>query len=256
MRSSLREDVIGNDNKNINGNENGNGLDGDSPMPFQHKSPPRKGRQSKRKVQEHEEENSRNVASEKKVDFSAAADATGEAASTRRTRRRPSPVKTVRETRQMTAEDNSANSPKRATRSSTRKRDSSPPLVDEQPLVVEKKRKKPRTSKTKAGTGTAQEADKENRFRFQSPPPPTPDIQEQPHQQQGGTTSKITLPAADTPVMQRNKKMRQAGKTGKAGQGRRSSLGMRGRRASSLIDSGASNGEWRSPLLYMYESLY
>lgn len=52
--------------------------------------------------------------------------------------------------------------------------------------------------------------------------------------------TKIALPFADTPVIRRNKEMRQA-KGGK--DERRSSLGMRGRRASSLIDSGNSNGE-------------
>ncbi|KAI2627368.1 Mis12-Mtw1 protein family-domain-containing protein [Hypomontagnella submonticulosa] len=45
-------------------------------------------------------------------------------------------------------------------------------------------------------------------------------------------SKKIALPFSDTPVMNRNKEMRR--KTG----ARRSSLGMRGRRASSLIDSG------------------
>lgn len=43
---------------------------------------------------------------------------------------------------------------------------------------------------------------------------------------------KIALPFSDTPIMNRNKEMRR--KTG----ARRSSLGMRGRRASSLIDNG------------------
>lgn len=46
---------------------------------------------------------------------------------------------------------------------------------------------------------------------------------------------------ADTPVIQRNKELR--GGKGDKGK-RRSSLSMRGRRASSLIDSGASNGEF------------
>ncbi|KAJ5639186.1 uncharacterized protein N7484_007048 [Penicillium longicatenatum] len=59
---------------------------------------------------------------------------------------------------------------------------------------------------------------------FKSPEPPA------------GT--KVALPLADTPVIQRNKELRGT----KSGKGqRRSSLGMRGRRASSLIDSGASN---------------
>ena len=48
--------------------------------------------------------------------------------------------------------------------------------------------------------------------------------------------SKIALPFADTPIIRRNKAMR-----AESGQ-RRSSLGNRGRRASSLIDSGRSAG--------------
>ena len=46
-------------------------------------------------------------------------------------------------------------------------------------------------------------------------------------------STKIALPFTDTPVINRNKELRRKG-TG----GRRSSLGMRGRRASSLIDNG------------------
>ncbi|KAG7104607.1 Kinetochore protein mis13 like [Verticillium longisporum] len=46
-------------------------------------------------------------------------------------------------------------------------------------------------------------------------------------------SAKITLPVSDTPVINRNKEMRKKG-----GGTRRSSLGMRGRRASSLIESG------------------
>jgi kinetochore protein Mis13/DSN1 len=52
--------------------------------------------------------------------------------------------------------------------------------------------------------------------------------------------TKVALPLADTPVIRRNREMRQ--EKSKKGQ-RRSSLSMRGRRASSLIESGASNGE-------------
>jgi len=58
-----------------------------------------------------------------------------------------------------------------------------------------------------------------------------------PEQPPAGT--KVALPMADTPVIQRNKELR--GTKGNKGR-RRSSLQMRGRRASSLIDSGASNG--------------
>ena len=51
--------------------------------------------------------------------------------------------------------------------------------------------------------------------------------------------TKIALPFADTPIIRRNKEMRKGSDSS-----RRSSLGMRGRRASSLIDSGTSNGMW------------
>ncbi|KZF19645.1 hypothetical protein L228DRAFT_263512 [Xylona heveae TC161] len=50
--------------------------------------------------------------------------------------------------------------------------------------------------------------------------------------------TKIALPFADTPVIKRNKELR---KGGSQGGHRRSSVGMRGRRASSLIDSGTSS---------------
>lgn len=86
-------------------------------------------------------------------------------------------------------------------------------------VPAEKKRRKGRPSKSKT----------EEKNGFVSPEP------------QPSGTAKITLPMADTPVMQRNKDMRTAAKSEKGN--RRSSLGMRGRRASSLIDSGASNGE-------------
>lgn len=47
-------------------------------------------------------------------------------------------------------------------------------------------------------------------------------------------SAQIALPISDTPVINRNKEMRKKGGTGN----RRSSLGMRGRRASSLIENG------------------
>ncbi|KAM0720922.1 hypothetical protein Q7P37_003207 [Cladosporium fusiforme] len=50
-------------------------------------------------------------------------------------------------------------------------------------------------------------------------------------------TMKIALPFADTPIIKRNKEMRKAS----ADTNRRSSSGMRGRRASSLIDEGRGN---------------
>ena len=52
-------------------------------------------------------------------------------------------------------------------------------------------------------------------------------------------STKIALPFADTPIIRRNKEMRRDANSGS----RRSSLGMRGRRASSLIDTGKSVGK-------------
>lgn len=53
------------------------------------------------------------------------------------------------------------------------------------------------------------------------------------------TAMKITLPFSDTPINNRNKEFRKKGGGGGGG-GRRSSMSMRGRRASSLIESGHS----------------
>ncbi|KAL2867278.1 Mis12-Mtw1 family protein [Aspergillus lucknowensis] len=99
--------------------------------------------------------------------------------------------------------------PERSTRSA-RKRDHG------EQAPVEKKRKKGRPNKSH----------EEQPNGFVSPEPP-----------QAGMST-IALPLADTPVIQRNREMR--GKKSSKGS-RRSSLSMRGRRASSLIDSGASN---------------
>jgi kinetochore protein Mis13/DSN1 len=63
-----------------------------------------------------------------------------------------------------------------------------------------------------------------------------------------GTT--IALPFADTPVIKRNKEMRAAHGGRNSSQNRRSSSGLRGRRASSLIDSGTSNGMRDMPPLH------
>jgi kinetochore protein Mis13/DSN1 len=60
--------------------------------------------------------------------------------------------------------------------------------------------------------------------------------------------TKIALPFADTPVIRRNKEMRQQTKS----KHRRSSTGLRGRRASSLIESGTSNGR----IVHTYSTKY
>lgn len=53
--------------------------------------------------------------------------------------------------------------------------------------------------------------------------------------------TRIALPFADTPIIKRNKEMR-AAQNKRTSSSRRSSAGIRGRRASSLIESGLSNG--------------
>ncbi|OHE91561.1 hypothetical protein CORC01_13158 [Colletotrichum orchidophilum] len=65
-------------------------------------------------------------------------------------------------------------------------------------------------------------------------PEPEPDRRQTPRvMEEPVESAKITLPVSDTPVINRNKEMRKKG-----GGNRRSSTGMRGRRASSLIESG------------------
>lgn len=219
-RSSLREKIVNNHNVGIDGQkdkvDDGNGWDeNDHPMPRN------KGRTASMKKQVQMQV--REGASQETMDAAAES-------GTRRTGRRraspqpPSPTMT----RQVPDANDEESSSPRATRSSTRKRGLSPPsspqIPSDEPLVIEKKRKSGGGSRSnKAQTRT--EEDQGEQQEFQSP--------SERH------ASKVALPVADTPVMQRNKKMRQ--KKGKD-QRRRSSLGMRGRRASSLIDSGASNG--------------
>ena len=58
--------------------------------------------------------------------------------------------------------------------------------------------------------------------------------------------AKIPLPFGETPVLRRNKEMRKLS----AEKSRRSSSGMRGRRASSLIEAGSSRGTWNNLFLF------
>ncbi|KAL9117845.1 MAG: hypothetical protein Q9187_005615, partial [Circinaria calcarea] len=87
--------------------------------------------------------------------------------------------------------------------------------------------------------------------RRKSTEPPRTDVEGEPNEsidvvgsnsqeqqvETSGDVTKIALPFADTPIIRRNQEMRK----GAGGGHRRSSLGMRGRRASSLIDGGKSN---------------
>ena len=84
------------------------------------------------------------------------------------------------------------------------------------------------------------------RIEERSPNPPPLKTAKTPQPNEEGTllidrkrkSTKIALPFNDTPVIQRNKEMRQTSAENR----RRSSSTMRGRRASSLIDNGTSTG--------------
>ena len=99
------------------------------------------------------------------------------------------------------------------------------------PALIVKKRRKDRASSELKHDGGAE--------RLQTDKKPAQQEPQQEHTQPSEVTfdaTKIALPFADTPIIRRNKEMR------KTNAARRSSLGMRGRRASSLIDTGKSNG--------------
>ena len=104
-------------------------------------------------------------------------------------------------------------------------------LADPPPLQVKKRRKDRSSSEANKEQG-AERYPKNPRRTEQE----TQQSQHHPYETSFDAT-KIALPFADTPVIRRNKEMRQTNNA------RRSSLGLRGRRASSLIDTGKSNGE-------------
>ncbi|KAF9774609.1 hypothetical protein IL306_007376 [Fusarium sp. DS 682] len=76
-------------------------------------------------------------------------------------------------------------------------------------------------------------ASKKRGSRAKSTRPP-PDWDKSPHRELPAQSATIALPMSDTPIINRNKEMRKKG----GNSNRRSSLGNRGRRASSLIESG------------------
>lgn len=122
------------------------------------------------------------------------------------------------------------------TKKTTRRKAATEPLQDEpQPKVLktgttqrgarqagDKERTEDPVSKNSAARARKGKTARPARENFESPA-----VEEPSH------ASKITLPMSDTPIINRNKEMRKKG-TGN----RRSSLGSRGRRASSLIESG------------------
>ena len=107
-------------------------------------------------------------------------------------------------------------------------------------LHVPKKRSKPGTSRAQQNARKPDENPREedgDQVELVGGPKRTPvpaEVTKEP--------TKIALPFADTPIIRRNQEMRKGSDSS-----RRSSLSMRGRRASSLIDSGTSNGMAASP---------
>lgn len=118
-------------------------------------------------------------------------------------------------------------------------------------LEVRPKPKEPATAKSR--TKKSAPAEREKQKKRHSSPAPEAQTEETAHagvqtpthnelqiaKKRDPNAQRIMLPFADTPVITRNKEMRKGNKDGH----RRSSTGLRGRRASSLIDSGQSNGE-------------
>ncbi|KAH9212187.1 Mis12-Mtw1 protein family-domain-containing protein [Leptodontidium sp. 2 PMI_412] len=121
-----------------------------------------------------------------------------------------------------------------------RKMSFSTPKVDSDTLVVAKKRKTTRSSAGKAyeesngNISRANPADYDSVDLVGDPAVEVTDGSRVDHSKQ---STVIALPFSDTPIINRNKELRKKGGNGGA---RRSSLGLRGRRASSLIDNGHS----------------
>ncbi|CRG86163.1 kinetochore protein Mis13/DSN1 [Talaromyces islandicus] len=140
-------------------------------------------------------------------------------------RGRPPKTQTARGTGALVGEDAAVSTSNRRPSRRRSGRDSLEPETQTGKRVNGKRTEEPPSHTPKRGRPSKSQPTNHNNFQ-------SPD-----DDRQGGGT-KIALPVADTPVIRRNKEMRQE----RAGKGqRRSSLGMRGRRASSLIDSGTSN---------------
>lgn len=128
-------------------------------------------------------------------------------------------------------------------RTSTRISDQAvPPAPQDEELVVPKSRGSQRRTRPTAEKGRkAKEPDPLRDYEDQGPrrsaQPGTPmDVDRATHSD--SPPQKIALPFSDTPIINRNRELRKGG--GGNGGARRSSLGMRGRRASSLIENGHS----------------
>ncbi|KAL7801175.1 Mis12-Mtw1 protein family domain-containing protein [Trichoderma afarasin] len=111
---------------------------------------------------------------------------------------------------------------KRGTRKSSR-------VSNEDASLEEEQQPPPRTN----GSSTSQSRSKKA-SKPKAPPPVTQEEEDMSIVETAERPTKIALPMSDTPIINRNKEMRKKGGNGS----RRSSLGSRGRRASSLIESG------------------
>lgn len=128
--------------------------------------------------------------------------------------------------------------PKPEPKSRTRQMNFSTPKEDKNEIYVPKRRKSTRNSIGKAQNGE----NGANTSAMETTDYDPVDMlgaaaeeSNKPTMEGNSQSTMITLPFSDTPVINRNKEMRKKG----AGT-RRSSLGLRGRRASSLIDNGHS----------------
>ncbi|KAH8650213.1 Mis12-Mtw1 protein family-domain-containing protein, partial [Ilyonectria robusta] len=127
----------------------------------------------------------------------------------------------------------------KATRKSSRQKPSVDASNEKPPLKIPKRgtQRSARISGEKPGEETTLQTNstsiKRGRNAGEAPKRPVPNWDESPPPR--AAPSKIALPMSDTPVINRNKEMRM-----KNGGSRRSSLRIRGRRASSLIDGGQS----------------
>ncbi|KAH6984012.1 Mis12-Mtw1 protein family-domain-containing protein [Ilyonectria destructans] len=122
------------------------------------------------------------------------------------------------------------------TRKSTGRKASVDASNEEPPLKIPKRRtRRARISGEKLDEEVPQTngAPKKRGHDAEPPKRAVPNWDELPQHEAPIAAAKIALPMSDTPVINRNKAMRKKGNGN-----RRSSLGMRGRRASSLIDSG------------------
>lgn len=125
-----------------------------------------------------------------------------------------------------------------ATRKPSRRKPSVDASQDEPPPKVTKKstRRSTRLSSENGPEEPETNGAPRSRGRPKGKPTRAPKlVDESPPHEQPVKSAKIALPMSDTPIINRNKEMRKKGNPN-----RRSSLGTRGRRASSLIESGQS----------------